>query len=665
MRRHTKTDPCPICGGYDSLPRGQGRRCTGFTADDGRMCWCSRGEFADQLTIDPRTSPPTYQHRLEGLCGCGSEHGHAALPAWTPRRKEQTSTLNLWAYDAAYDYRDEHGTLRYQVLRYSQPEKTFRQRVPLVASPEPRNSSHWTWDLKGVERLPYRLPELLEADPHAIVYAPEGEKDVDRLRALGFVATCNSEGAGKWRPALNRYLAARDMVPLQDNDDAGRRHVDHVAAQLQRVARSVRTLMLPNLSPGEDVSDWLDAGGTVEELVRLAAAVPMKLPPKEAPRFMSVGELYAQPDQPTEWQAENLLPIAGTSFIVAKPKVGKSVTGQNLAVATAQGTPFLGRATRKGPVLYLALEEKQAEITRHLRGIGARSEDPLYVYAAAAPQEAMEWLAEAVREYQPVLIIIDTWHRLTRVRDINDYAAVNIAMEPLGSLARESGAHLAFTHHGRKGEGSGGDTVLGSTALFGGVDTLLEMRRSGDRRTIGSIQRYGNNMPESVIEMDAATFRVSLAGTRKEADERAIAAEILTYLQEHDEPVAREIIEEAVEGRTAAKRAALHTLAEGGDVIRAGDGKKGSPYLFSCSLVPAIYGEQENTKTESPRIPRVDVENACSQPRVLPMQSENGWEQETDPPDDSLTCPCGGRWRKLPAGGFRCDACDTLAGYPA
>ena len=54
----------------------------------------------------------------------------------------------------------------------------------------------------AAQLVPYRLPELLAADPRP-VYVPEGEKDVDRLRGLGVTATCNPQGAGKWRKEYN------------------------------------------------------------------------------------------------------------------------------------------------------------------------------------------------------------------------------------------------------------------------------------------------------------------------------------------------------------------------------------------------------------------------------------------------------------------------------
>ncbi|MDG3004758.1 DUF3987 domain-containing protein [Paludisphaera sp. Pla2] len=62
-------------------------------------------------------------------------------------------------------------------------------------------------------------------------------------------------GAGRWRDRYNEALRDREVVVLADNDDPGRRH-----------------LLLPDLPPKGDFSDWLDAGGSVGELGRLAAA---------------------------------------------------------------------------------------------------------------------------------------------------------------------------------------------------------------------------------------------------------------------------------------------------------------------------------------------------------------------------------------------------------
>lgn len=160
-----------------------------------------------------------------------------------------------------YDYRDADGRLVYQVVRFS--PKGFRQR-------QPNGSGGWLWNLKGVDRLPYRLPELLAADPRWPVFIVEGEKDADRLADRGLVATCNAGGAGKWSGSFAAHLRGRPVVILPDNDDPGRKHAQAVARSLQGAAKSVRIVELPGLPEKGDVSDWLADGGDADTLVSIA-----------------------------------------------------------------------------------------------------------------------------------------------------------------------------------------------------------------------------------------------------------------------------------------------------------------------------------------------------------------------------------------------------------
>lgn len=168
---------------------------------------------------------------------------------------------------ATYDYCDEADYLRYQVVRYE--PKGFSQR-------RPDGKGGWVSGLAGAARLLYRLPALLNAGPSQTVFVCEGEKDVEALRALGLVATCNPEGAGKWRPEFNEALRGRPVVVLPDRDEPGAAHARDVARHLTGVAASVKVLELPDLpEAGGDVSDWLDAGGTRSVLERLASACPV------------------------------------------------------------------------------------------------------------------------------------------------------------------------------------------------------------------------------------------------------------------------------------------------------------------------------------------------------------------------------------------------------
>ena len=101
----------------------------------------------------------------------------------------------------------------------------------------------------------------------------EGEKDVDRLRSLGLVATCNVGGAGKWTKPLCSHFQNRRVFILPDNDDSGGEHANKVAAMLSPAAENVKIVELPGLPAKGDVRDWLDDGGTIEQLRAFAATL--------------------------------------------------------------------------------------------------------------------------------------------------------------------------------------------------------------------------------------------------------------------------------------------------------------------------------------------------------------------------------------------------------
>ena len=84
--------------------------------------------------------------------------------------------------------------------------------------------------MKGVKRVPYRLPEVLEAQKtNQPIYIAEGEKCVEALRALGLTATTNSGGAGKWGNCGKYFQKGTSVVIVPDCDEPGRRHALEVA----------------------------------------------------------------------------------------------------------------------------------------------------------------------------------------------------------------------------------------------------------------------------------------------------------------------------------------------------------------------------------------------------------------------------------------------------
>ena len=158
---------------------------------------------------------------------------------------------------AAYDYRDESESLHYQSVRFD--PKSFCQR-------RPDGKGGWIWDLKGVQQVPYRLPELIASE--GTIYIPGGEKDVDTLVKAGLTATTNSGGEGNWKPDFNDYLRDRDVVILEDNDEKGRKHGRVICERLNGVAKSIKIVRFEELPKGNDVTDYL-AQKSIDDLMTL------------------------------------------------------------------------------------------------------------------------------------------------------------------------------------------------------------------------------------------------------------------------------------------------------------------------------------------------------------------------------------------------------------
>jgi hypothetical protein len=255
---------------------------------------------------------------------------------------------------AVYRYTDARGDLLFEVCRYANP-KTFRQRQPR------KDGKGYLKNLKGVEQVLYRLPEVLRAQE---IWCPEGERDVESLVALGYTATCNPGGAGKWQDSYSEALRGRDVIILPDNDKAGEDHARKVCRSLHGKAKSIKVIRLPGLPERGDVSDFIKQIGTevaAERLAILAESAKQWRPIDDNPlQVECVDDLLAE-EIPDNWLVEGLISEEECGFIAGGPKWGKSILGQNLSICLAAGHKFLNTFPVVHPVKVLYVN---AEISR-------------------------------------------------------------------------------------------------------------------------------------------------------------------------------------------------------------------------------------------------------------------------------------------------------------
>jgi len=215
---------------------------------------------------------------LKCFAGCSTEEivkalGLTMADLFPPGSKPQKQRVAYVNTKPTYIYVNKEGEPLFGIIRT--PEKQFM-------AVRPDGKGGWAYGMGKVNPTLYNLPRVIEAVSNGeLIFIVEGEKDADNMAKVGLTATTNPFGAGKWHAEYSNYLKNADVVIIPDNDEVGRRHAEQVARSLIGKAKRIRLLELPNLPTKGDVSDWLEAGGTKEELLSLAEQAPLYEPKDE------------------------------------------------------------------------------------------------------------------------------------------------------------------------------------------------------------------------------------------------------------------------------------------------------------------------------------------------------------------------------------------------
>ncbi len=122
--------------------------------------------------------------------------------------------------------------------------------------------------------LLFRWPELVEAVQNGeTVFICEGEPATEAVRSLGLAAT-TSGGFNSWDDELAPHLKGANVAGLVDNDPPGRKYGREVVESLHGTAKSIKIVELPGLPPKGDAVEWIEAGGTREQLLNLVNDAP-------------------------------------------------------------------------------------------------------------------------------------------------------------------------------------------------------------------------------------------------------------------------------------------------------------------------------------------------------------------------------------------------------
>jgi len=249
----TKSNPCPHCGKPD------------WCYSIGELTACKRSQY-----------PPAAGWEVT------SKTDKDGTPFYAPIREKKTIRPRQTRY---WEYPARDGSPLVRVVRFDdgkggksgKGEADWHQER--WGKCKPSRQIGWVVGTKDIPRedIPiYRYAEVRKAIANnELIFLPEGEDNVDKFWALGFAATCNIGGSGKWRDSDTRDLEGAKVVIVPDRDEPGINHAEGVhqhfldALWLYPFPNSKAWQNLPK-SKGLDIADWIEQHQITADDIRAA-----------------------------------------------------------------------------------------------------------------------------------------------------------------------------------------------------------------------------------------------------------------------------------------------------------------------------------------------------------------------------------------------------------
>jgi len=332
----------------------------------------------------------------------------------------------------------------------------------------------------------------------------EGESDCIVARALGLEAYAITKGAATGLStsvliALRRR-GARRIVVAMDADSAGRQAASKIVIAARQAGLAAIDLdlvaegLIEPLYGHKDIRDAYKhgKGQDIVEAVRhllYRADESRPLQPRKLSDIMTE-------DTPTDFVIEGLLRAGGTTILIGEPKLGKSQMSLDLALAVSRGEAFAGLATKKGRVIYYALEDGEDIVRDRVksRGLTGLDED---LYIGTTPpvvEDSTALLEEHIDIFQPSMVIIDTLRAMSvSTGKSENEASFADSIYRIAKVARERGVAAIIVHHTVKATtGNPITDARGTSAIAGAVDVVAGLYRRDDVMKLAWRGRFGS-----------------------------------------------------------------------------------------------------------------------------------------------------------------------------
>lgn len=411
----------------------------------------------------PKDNTPEYHADLDAI--------KAAL--------EKTKPLKGW--DHTHIYTD--GTCSFAIGRKNAHDGIDKEIRPFTILPD--GTTIIGKPAKPPQGFPLlNLDKILSDETGKTIVLVEGEVKSESIPEE-YIATAIAGGASGWKDTDFSPLEGKNVILWPDNDDAGKKCMAGIAAEIDTIAKTVK-MVEPCVSweKGKDAANF-----SYKERQEILSETKRQ-EKKSAFPLIKVGSRELKPRQ---WLIKNLFPKHSFTSIFGASYTGKSFVAVDLSCRVASGEPFCGYPVKTpGAVVYVAGEGYDGIEKRFLAWSikNGKNLSDLPVYISLMPtalgnDEMLKILAESVREVAKKhdgkisMIVFDTWARNFEGNE-NDSADTNAAVRSVDNLRNEYECAALIVHHTGKGDQT---KARGSSVLYGSLD--LEFNITNKKSIIG------------------------------------------------------------------------------------------------------------------------------------------------------------------------------------
>lgn len=363
----------------------------------------------------------------------------------------------------------------------------FRYYQPDTGQPNYDPRWKYTWE-EGAEGTLFNAQDAIGDDAGRVVLC-EGELKCLLMVQLGYAAVA-VPGASQWKDEFQAaFTHARQIIVCYDNDnpafhnydkpDTGRlcrmcanKGLDRCAghnpgqdaalARVEQLGWRAKNIVLPAIDGQRktDINDYfMRDGATNADFAELATgkrATPFKV--------QTLAEISASPPTEATFLIEQgILPAGGRLLVAGRPKSGKSLLVDNMAMSLAAGIPFLNRFKVDRPLRTMLLDRELSKwslfdrlnkLTEGRPGYRAAHENLLidhdHLIRLDQPN-ALDTLLQLVEQNGAEVLILDTAYKFFG-GDVESSSSLMKAFEVLDRLLHQTGCSIVLTHHLRKGQ---------------------------------------------------------------------------------------------------------------------------------------------------------------------------------------------------------------------